>query len=63
MDMSYFPFDEQICSLKFGSWAHDSGDIDMFVRSNQGDTNNFNANGEFLLQGMLIYQGTSSIFI
>ena len=30
IDVEYFPFDEQRCSLKFGSWTHDAQRMDLF---------------------------------
>ena len=29
--MSWFPFDEQECRLKFGSWTYDSGRINLDI--------------------------------
>jgi len=29
IDITYFPFDRQICNLKYGSWAYDISGIDM----------------------------------
>ncbi|XP_065065748.1 neuronal acetylcholine receptor subunit alpha-5-like [Rhopilema esculentum] len=31
IDITYFPFDKQICSLKYGSWAYDSSGINMMA--------------------------------
>ena len=34
IDITYFPFDRQICHLKYGSWAYDAAGIDMRADSN-----------------------------
>ncbi|XP_078056349.1 neuronal acetylcholine receptor subunit alpha-3-like isoform X1 [Mustelus asterias] len=31
MDLTYFPFDYQNCSMKFGSWTHDKDKIDLVL--------------------------------
>lgn len=31
--VSYFPLDNQTCTLKFGSWAYDSSKLDLFPRT------------------------------
>lgn len=31
IDIMYFPFDEQHCDLRFGSWAYDITSLDMFI--------------------------------
>lgn len=42
VDMTYFPFDEQTCSMKFGPWAHSSDMIDMdFLSGKQFDLKNY----------------------
>ncbi|XP_038640125.1 neuronal acetylcholine receptor subunit alpha-3-like [Scyliorhinus canicula] len=35
MDLSYFPFDYQNCSMKFGSWTHDKSKIDLVLTGNE----------------------------
>ena len=32
MDVEYFPFDEQTCIMKFGSWTYDGFQVSFFVR-------------------------------
>jgi len=27
INMEYFPFDEQLCNMKFGPWTHDSSKV------------------------------------
>ena len=29
IDVEYFPFDEQTCVLKFGSWTYDGHQVDL----------------------------------
>ena len=29
MDVEYFPFDEQTCVMKFGSWTYDGFQVDL----------------------------------
>ena len=29
MDVEYFPFDEQTCVMKFGSWTYDGGQVQL----------------------------------
>ncbi|XP_078388493.1 neuronal acetylcholine receptor subunit alpha-3-like [Cetorhinus maximus] len=35
MDLTYFPFDYQNCSMKFGSWTHDKDKIDLVLIGNE----------------------------
>lgn len=32
MDVEYFPFDEQTCVMKFGSWTYDGFQVRMITR-------------------------------
>ncbi|XP_022096448.1 neuronal acetylcholine receptor subunit alpha-9-like [Acanthaster planci] len=52
IDVSFFPFDEQRCPLKFGSWAYNGFQIDLVNRSLSGDTSAYIDNGEWELVGM-----------
>ncbi|XP_046583914.1 neuronal acetylcholine receptor subunit alpha-10-like [Haliotis rubra] len=49
MDITYFPFDDQVCRLKMGSWAYDGFQVDVFNRTSEVDLSNFVDNGEWTL--------------
>ncbi len=50
LDVSYFPFDDQKCKLKFGSWAHDASRIEMRSPSETTSANSYYIpNGEWKL--------------
>ena len=53
IDVSYFPFDDQQCKLKFGSWAYDQSGIDIKAPSANAKQNRFYVeNGEWQLMGI-----------
>ena len=29
IDITYFPFDDQVCYLRFGSWSYDGDSVDV----------------------------------
>lgn len=39
IDVEYFPFDEQTCSLKFGSWTYDGYKVDLRHMDEKADSN------------------------
>lgn len=49
LDITYFPFDDQICLLKLGSWAYDGFQVDIVNRSVEIDLSNYVDNGEWTL--------------
>ncbi|XP_076444355.1 neuronal acetylcholine receptor subunit alpha-10-like [Babylonia areolata] len=51
MDITYFPFDDQICILKLGSWAYDGLQVDVTNRTETIDLTNYVDNGEWELIG------------
>lgn len=34
IDVRYFPFDQQTCFMKFGSWTYDGFQVSKFVKKN-----------------------------
>lgn len=53
LDVSYFPFDDQECKLKFGSWAFDATKVITKSFPNTSSSNNFYIqNGEWELLGI-----------
>jgi hypothetical protein len=46
-----FPFDEQNCSLKFGSWTYDEDTITLKNKSDKAQLDSYMKNGEWFLQG------------
>jgi hypothetical protein len=47
--MTWFPFDEQKCTLKFGSWTNHEGLINMTMKDEEADTSTFQNNAEWQL--------------
>ena len=54
LDIRWFPFDEQKCRLKFGSWTYDGSSINMTMRGGvEGAVNldTYQPSGEWFLKG------------
>ncbi|XP_043201701.1 neuronal acetylcholine receptor subunit alpha-7-like, partial [Amphibalanus amphitrite] len=52
IDITWFPFDDQECNLKFGSWTYDGWQLDLILPSEEGDASSFLPNGEWTLLGV-----------
>lgn len=49
-DMTHYPFDQQICYLKFGSWSYDSSEIYLdYDKTNGIDISNYQKHEEWSL--------------
>uniref|UniRef100_A0A182NDS8 Neurotransmitter-gated ion-channel ligand-binding domain-containing protein n=1 Tax=Anopheles dirus TaxID=7168 RepID=A0A182NDS8_9DIPT len=52
IDITWFPFDDQHCEMKFGSWTYDGNQLDLVLNSDDGgDLSDFITNGEWYLIG------------
>uniref|UniRef100_UPI00398EF685 neuronal acetylcholine receptor subunit beta-3-like n=1 Tax=Pristiophorus japonicus TaxID=55135 RepID=UPI00398EF685 len=47
IDVTFFPFDKQNCSMKFGSWTYDGGLVDLILVDEEVDRKDFFDNGEW----------------
>jgi len=54
MDITYFPFDDQKCRMKFGSWTYDGFQVDVTNRSAGVDLANYVFSGEWELLSISI---------
>ncbi|ESP05440.1 hypothetical protein LOTGIDRAFT_52159, partial [Lottia gigantea] len=54
VDVTFFPFDAQICKMKFGSWTYDGFQVDMTNRTSEVDLTNYVNNGEWQLLNVKI---------
>ncbi|XP_067122653.1 neuronal acetylcholine receptor subunit alpha-7 isoform X3 [Centruroides vittatus] len=53
IDITWFPFDDQMCQMKFGSWTYDGNQIDLRLASEDGgDLSTYIINGEWDLIGL-----------
>ncbi|XP_050538104.1 neuronal acetylcholine receptor subunit alpha-7 isoform X2 [Daktulosphaira vitifoliae] len=52
IDITWFPFDDQNCVMKFGSWTYNGFQVDLVLKSDSGDTTDFISNGEWDLLGL-----------
>ena len=53
--ISDFPFDEQNCSLKFGTWTYDESKINLTALSEAAQLDSFSLNGEWHLISKIFY--------
>ena len=55
IDIRWFPFDDQECTMKFGSWTYDGTKIDLQFLDGipEGSTEGFSLNGEWDVIGEL----------
>lgn len=49
IDVRYFPFDVQNCSMLFASWTYDGFNINLIINSPEGDISNYIPNSEWQL--------------
>ncbi|XP_051165765.1 neuronal acetylcholine receptor subunit alpha-7-like isoform X1 [Leptopilina boulardi] len=53
IDITWFPFDDQKCEMKFGSWTYDGFQLDLQLQDESGgDISSFITNGEWDLLGV-----------
>eukprot|EP00095_Tigriopus_kingsejongensis_P005353 maker-scaffold34_size539781-snap-gene-1.8 protein:Tk05353 transcript:maker-scaffold34_size539781-snap-gene-1.8-mRNA-1 annotation:"nicotinic acetylcholine receptor subunit a6 isoform xii" len=53
IDITWFPFDDQHCDLKFGSWTYSGWKLDLAMKDRDGgDISSFITNGEWDLIGV-----------
>ncbi|XP_048225040.1 neuronal acetylcholine receptor subunit alpha-5-like [Perognathus longimembris pacificus] len=49
MDVTFFPFDLQNCSLRFGSWTYDGSQVELVLAAREADRAHLFDNGEWEL--------------
>ena len=47
INVEYFPFDEQLCAMKFASWTYDGFQVNLINAGDTTDLTNYVANGEW----------------
>ncbi|XP_057378607.1 neuronal acetylcholine receptor subunit alpha-10-like isoform X1 [Daphnia carinata] len=54
INVEYFPFDEQKCSMKFSSWTYDGLQVNLLNQAEEGDLSNYVPNGEWDLIDLVV---------
>nr|XP_011421160.3 neuronal acetylcholine receptor subunit alpha-9 [Crassostrea gigas] len=49
MNLTYYPYDIQMCNFTFLSWIHTSKEVHIYASSDLGDLENFSPNQEFIV--------------
>ncbi|XP_022103887.1 neuronal acetylcholine receptor subunit alpha-4-like [Acanthaster planci] len=50
INVRYYPFDEQNCTMKFGSWTYDGGVVDLVPLNNKAGRKDYWENGEWQMK-------------
>ena len=59
LDVTYFPWDNQVCPLTWGSFIRDRSNLDLHNLSSSGDMSEFMINGEWELIGFPVQNGVN----
>ena len=51
IDIRWFPFDDQKCKLKFGSWTYDGAKLNLTAKKDSIDITTYQPSGEWDLIG------------
>ena len=51
IDIQWFPFDDQQCHMKFGSWTYNGFKLNLTTRWNEIDVSSYQESGEWDLIG------------
>ncbi|CAF1257439.1 unnamed protein product [Adineta ricciae] len=54
IDVTFFPFDDQLCKLKFGSWTYDAAQVNLTKRRDNVDMTNYIRSGEWDIIRILV---------
>jgi hypothetical protein len=54
-DLKYFPYDEQTCFFKLGSWVHHSEQINISIHDSEIDFYNYQKNQEWIITENMSY--------
>lgn len=54
INVRYFPFDEQNCSMTFASWTYDGFHINLILNTHEGDISNYIPNSEWHLHKLYV---------
>ena len=49
IDITYFPFDDQLCELKFGSWTYNGFQVNVLEMAKEADLTSYMKSSEFQL--------------
>ncbi len=52
IDVTYFPFDDQMCVWKFGSWTYSGLQVDLISSKESGELTNYVVSGEWHLRSI-----------
>ena len=55
INIRWFPFDEQKCKMKFGSWTYDGNKINLTGKMDKIDISSYQESGEWDLIGRFRY--------
>ena len=56
VDVKYFPFDEQLCSMKFGSWTYTSFQMNLDKHTDKPDLSTFVVNEQWDLKFVVAHR-------
>ncbi|XP_061185601.1 neuronal acetylcholine receptor subunit alpha-10-like [Saccostrea echinata] len=54
INVRYFPFDEQNCSMTFASWTYDGYQVNLVLNTHEGDISNYKSNSEWHLHKLYV---------